>query len=400
MKKNSSLVSWLTILVFAAISYAFVSCHKDEPGTINVNGLKEASLTFEGAFNGKSGIDFKQTVNVTATEEWAISSAPNWVSVSPTQGHGALTMSIYPHDENTTSQDRSGQIVLSGENSTAIINVTQKNGKPVCYVTPSNIVALYNGIAWDYTPTGNVNKFGYVLLTQDVCNRLTDKELTALIKQESDEMKVSDDWVSMRKDDDYGYTIKQKTAYYIVTIAYDANDVAGELIKTPVTTPAFLNADKDAWVSFKNIEYSKLYDFFDFDAVKEGYCEQYHMIYGMLPTSANYNKAIYAFEINYYEKNGKKHWMAEQYNLDIVLNYPNNHNFYYDKKSLSTNPVIFAYGWGKFKDGTISSDLCGFEGNINNNAPAKKPRLQRVSDSEIGNQAISRRGEIINKKRN
>ena len=128
--------------------------------------------------------------------------------------------------------------------------------------------------------------------------------------------------------------------------------------KTKIKTPAYLNADNDAWVNFDNVQANMSQGFW-FDAIKEGYCNTYHLIYGI--GIETYNSVVYAFEINYYLKNKKKHWLAENWEMEIVTDYPNNHTFTYSTNLLSYIPICFAYGWGVFKDGKLSSDLVGFQ---------------------------------------
>ena len=135
---------------------------------------------------------------------------------------------------------------------------------------------------------------------------MTDKEMiTELNKQE--ELKFVDDYLTTVGSDHNGKRITERSTYYIVTIAYNNDDKAGELKKTKVNTPAFLDADKDAYVSFENIAYFNNWGGFSFDAKKEGYCNTYHIVYGLYTDQVN--SVLHAFEINYYLKNKKKHWL-------------------------------------------------------------------------------------------
>ena len=53
-------------------------------------------------------------------------------------------------------------------------------------------------------------------------------------------------------------------------------------------------------------------------------------------------------------------WFSENWELEIVTEYPNNHTFTYSSY-LSYYPLCVAYGWGVFKSGQLSSDLMGFQ---------------------------------------
>lgn len=78
----------------------------------------------------KSSLDFEntggsQTFNITSNTNWAIS-APNWCTVSPSSGNNNASVTVTA-TENPNTEQRSGQIVISGDGvSTVYINVSQK----------------------------------------------------------------------------------------------------------------------------------------------------------------------------------------------------------------------------------------------------------------------------------
>lgn len=394
MKAKSFLFSMLAFVMAAMLSVGISSCgSKDDPEpnpeqtspSILVNGLTESSLSFEGSFDGKSGIDFKQTVTVSSNVVWTLSGVPDWLSVSPTNGNGTITMTIYPKSQNETSSSRNASLILSGDGVSATINIIQGNGLSLCSVEPTNIVTLYDRISWDFKATGNVNKFQYMILSEREYNRMTDREkINALSEEEG--LKFVDDYVAMVGYDKYGNTILPNSSYYIVTLAFDVDDKAGELRNVKVTTPVYLNGDDDAWVSFDNV-YANYSSGFWFDATKEGYCNTYHLIYGILPSDYYYNSGIYAFEINYYIKNKKKHWFAENWGLEIVTDYPNNHTFTYTTTLLPYYPRCVAYAWGVFSSGKLSSDLMGFQWDLSSSSVKQ---ATRAGEEENNNQLISR----------
>lgn len=410
MKKKNYLLSAVALLSAIMLSVGFASCGGDDGGdggnggntsastpSIKVNGSSSTDLSFSGNFEGKSGIDYKQSVAIVSTVQWSMSKDADWLSVSPSNGNGTLEMVIYPTSENTSSVSRTATITLSSSEASATIRVTQGGGKPICYVEPQNIVALYNRMAWEYKATGTVNKFQYIVLSGTEFNRMTDKEmLSELRKQE--ELKVVDDYLTTIGSDHSGYSISSNSTYYIVTVAYDNDDKSGELVKTKVTTPAFLDADKDAYVSFDNISYYSNWTGFCFDTKKEGYCNTYHIVYGLYMDQVN--AVVHAFEINYYLQNKKKHWLAENFGWEIVLDYPNNHTFNYYSSSLPADirpyvtsiPWAFASAWGVFKDGTISSDLLGFQFDLSKYNSAPK-MIARNKNAVMPNKTF-RRSEI------
>ena len=107
------------------------------------------------------------------------------------------------------------------------------------------------------------------------------------------------------------------------------------------------------------------------------------------------NSAVYAFEINYYLKNKKKHWLAknEYYEWEIIESYPNNHTFSYTSYLMTYFPICFGYGWGVFKNGTLSSDLLGFQVDTSSSGD-NKIRMTR-SNNDAPMNVIIKRDEVL-----
>lgn len=368
--RNATIV--VTATASSTMSYTVNVIQKGASSVITVNGTESADITFTGAFENKSGIDFKQTVKVVSNVSWSVSGKPDWLSISPSNGNGNVDMTIYPTSENETSSPRTATIILAGAGKTATINVTQEAGKPVCYAEIQNEVVLHNRMCWEYKATSNVNTFQWILLSEREYNRLTDKELLEEVTQQ-EKLKFTDDYLSMVVYDSHNNEIVSNSTYYIVTVATDTNGKTGELKKKKLVTPSYKNGTEDAWVSFDNVYYSQSKGFW-FDTTKEGYCSTYHLIYGIIPAGYAYNSAVYAFEINYYLKYKKKHWYAENWQMEIVTDYPNNHTFTYSTSYLPVYPRCFAYAWGIFKDGTLSSDLMGFQWDTSTESSMQKVR--------------------------
>lgn len=405
MKKKNYFYSVFAIMMAAVLSLGFSACGSDDGGdskkeepSIKVNGSSSTSLNFVGDFDGKSGVDYKQSVAVVSTVQWSMNKDADWLFVSPSNGNGANEMVIYPTSENPSSTSRTATITLTADGISATISVTQSGGKPVCYVEPKNIVALYNRMAWEYTSTGTVNKFQYIVLKESELNTMTDKEImTELAKQQ--ELKFVYDYLSMTGLDYNDKSIEENTTYYIVTIAYDNDDKAGELKKSKITTPAYLDRDKDAYVTYSDLKYYSNWGGFQFDFKKEGYCNTYHVVYGLY--TKQINSVVHAFEINYFIKYKKKHWLADGFGWEIILDYPNDHTFTYYSSSLPADirdrasqiPWAFGSGWGIFKDGTLSSDLIGFQFDLSNYNSA--PSLVNTNADEALPNTTYSRSEIF-----
>lgn len=274
--RNATIV--VTATASSSMSYTVNVIQRGASSAITVNGTESADITFTGAFDNKSGIDFKQTVKVASNVSWSVSGKPDWLSISPSNGNGNVDMTIYPTSENETSSPRTATIILTGAGKTATINVTQEAGKPVCYAEIQNEVVLHDRMCWEYKATSNVNTFQWILLSEREYNRLTDKELLEELSQE-EKLKFTDDYLSMVVYDSHNNEIVSNSTYYVVTVATDANGKTGELKKKKLVTPYYKNGTNDAWVSFDNV-YSNQSKGFWFDTTKEGYCNTYHLIYG------------------------------------------------------------------------------------------------------------------------
>lgn len=352
-------------------------------------------------FNGESGL--KDEFTITTNGHWTISGIPSWLNV-PSEGNGDTKCKIETAAVNDTDEERTADLQIEAEGKSATLKVTQKGLRAKCYIMPTNLVALYDEICFDLRATGDINTFKYLIHSEYDVNRLTDKEIEAeLAEVEAD--KFSDDWVlfpdSYYSEGKY-YYLQSNTTYYICTIAYDANGNPGALKKTPIKTLKYVDYDNDAFVSFSDESYGS--SGFQFTCTKEGYCNSYHLIYGNLPSAyQSYNRVLYAFEINYYIKNRQKHWFANNWNLKIETDYPNNHTFTYTTATMQQNPVLVAMAWGVFKDGSVSSDMTGFRYDIsqdeeapNHNIrgkkvkPSNKVRILRRSEDEKLRKSLKR----------
>lgn len=365
---------------------------------ITVNGTSEGEHTFPGVFDsGKSGIDYKTVFKIKSNIQWTLSGKEDWLNVSSISGNGDVDLTIYPSSENPSDKARKATITLSGEGVSVTITVIQEQGKSLCYVIPTNEVALYDRFCWEYTATSNANSFQYIILSEREYNRLRDDELLEEVKKE-EVLKYVDGWLSMTGKDSHDNRITSNSTYYFISLATDKEGKYGALQKIKMTTPEYLNANQDAYVSFSNFENSS-YQFL-FDATKEGFCDTYHIIYGI--DDEYHNSVVYAFVINYYLKYKEKHWLAKNdyYEWEIIENYPNNHTFSYTSLFMNYFPICFGYGWGVFKDGRLSSDLLGFQVDTSTNSTSQMrissisndvPRKMDIKRSEVLKRAKSRR---------
>ncbi len=370
---------------------ATVTVRQKEPTPfVLVNGLESTNLTF----GENVGIEYQQTVSVSSNVAWSASGIPSWLSVSPINGNGTVQMAIYPTSVNNSPDDRTATIILSGNGASAQIMVTQKHTLSNVKVTPANVVALYNCIGFELEETGKVNEFHYLIISDQEMNRLTNNELlNKLLKEEA--KKYVDDYMMFPFQDSNEQMIKENTKYWICTVADDQNERRGEVVKTEVTTPVYLNEENDAWTAFTEVSYVMSAGFY-FTLKKQGKCDTYHVIYGNLPSDYYYSPACFAFEINYYKKYGRKHWFSKNWELEIVTDYPNDHTFTYYTNTLERYPLITIYTRGVFRDGKESSDCYGDQWLAGQDGT---PRKIKRTNKSTGTLVIKRSEEVARAKK-
>ena len=353
VNKNVDTKARDAVITFNAGSEGIYAVSISQEAAEAILTVSPADLTFSGA-SGE-----KDEITITANGHWTVSNIPDWLNI-PSSGDGNTKCKLETLSANDTDEDRVVELRISTEGKSATLKVTQKALRVKCYIEPQNLVALWDEVGFELKPTGDVNKYKYIIhLGDDIDKkRVTDKEIEEELKQE-DENKLADndpvffpDW--FYSDGNY-YYMQSDTKYYICTISYDSNDNPGKLMKTPIKTLKAVNPDYDAYVTINDaVVYA---DALEFECRKEAYCDTYHLIYGNMP-STTFTRVLFAFEINYYLKNNKKHWFAQQRDLKIETFYPNTHTFvHYYTKSLTEFPLVIIAAWGVFKDGSVSSDM-------------------------------------------
>ena len=345
---------------------------------ITINGSETGEYTFPGKFDtGKSGIDYKETFKIKSNVQWTLTADDDsWLNISPKSGNGDVDLNIYPKSENNTDSPRTARLTISGGGVSKSIVIIQEGGLIVCYVKPVNEIALYNSMCWEYEGTENVNEFQWILLSESDCNAMTDNKIIEKIK-ETETLSNPSSYISSTSYDDNKSRIQASSTYYLITLASDKDGNYGALKKTKIETPRFYNGDDDAYVYCSNFSHSTYT--FQFDVKKMGRCTTYHIIYGNY--SGYLHSALLAFEINYYLKHQEKHWLARSNGWEIMDNYPNDHTFSHITFTLDTKPICFGYGWGMFSDGTLSSDLLGFQTDTSSSSAPQMPRTSHSSDS-------------------
>lgn len=336
-------------IVVKATADASKSCtisvtQKGKNASVKVNGVESTSLQF----SSNSGVAYKQTVKVSSNVSWSISGVPEWLSVSPTNGNGEdISVEIYPKTNNDQDDnERIAELVILADGTKATINVRQDSDLDKdATVTPTNIVTLYNGIAFDYKFGKNVSYYyrGYMKKTSVAL--MTDAEIITVLEQNFDRYTQSDNEVAAFAGLDEG------VSYMIYTVGYNKDGKRGKLTKTEFTTRSLENNEPEAWISNPTYDNTNWY----WTIEKSATCYSYYMI-----TTENWD---FAFASDVFQA-----WMIDYYiRTKQTTEYVNGGNWHGAKY----DTMICIMTWGLDKNGKFSNKIRFNYGFASNSSPKK-----------------------------
>ena len=304
MRMKRVLKSQLILTFMAIMCIGFTTCCKDKNDEevipyVLANGMDATTLNF----GPKSGVSYKQSVKVTSNEGWSITGIPEWLSVSPTNGNGEISIEIYPKTDNDTDdKERKATLTIQGSNANATINVFQETDLDVnAYVNPTNLVCLYNGIAFDFTLGKSVSYYYRGYIEKNAVATMTDSEIINVLEENFNRYTASDNEVAVFSGLDEGKD------YIICTIGYNSSGKHGKLKKTEASTKRLQTNEPMAWISDPTYDESNWY----WDVEKSATCNTYYMITTEDADFALDADVYQAWMINYYIRNN---WTSEYVN--------------------------------------------------------------------------------------
>lgn len=302
---------------------------KKPNSNILVNGQESTSLLF----TSESGVNYKQTVKVTSNVNWTINNIPEWLSVSPTNGSGEITLNIYPKTDNDLDdKERTAQLVLLSGETRATIKISQETGlDPDAYVIPTNIVTLYNGIAFDYNFGKSASYYYRGYMEKALVASMTDKEIVTILQEKFDRLIQADEEIGVFSG------LEENEEYMIYTVAYNKDGKRGKLIKTEASTKKLQNNEPIAWIDDPTTDGSYWY----WSTVKSATCNSYYMI-----STENYE---FAFKPDVYQA-----WMIDYYIRNgLITEYLNGGDWYQPKSGF----LIAIMTWGLDKRENYASGI-------------------------------------------
>ena len=260
MKKKIFLRSFLLFGV-VAMSVCLSACHKDDNHPNNTLTVGNYDINFvcgdEKNFQGDT-----KTLQIRSNSEWRITDQPEWIALSSTTGNGEQIVTLTTRSFNNSSNPRTATLTISTTDGSSSANValTQEAGLIAeCAVIPTNIISLYNGIAFDYDYGKNVTYFYRGYLEKSMVGTMSEAEIIETLESYFDRMPVNYNSFT----DFAGLT--ENTAYYIYTVGYNNEGKRGELTRMEVSTKKLLDNwtlnEPMAWIS--NITQDASYWYWD-----------------------------------------------------------------------------------------------------------------------------------------
>lgn len=315
---------------------------------ILVNGLDSTSLSFSSS----SGVNYKQTVKVTSNVSWSINekNVPEWLHVSPTNGNGEISIDIYPKTDNDADDKaRTAQLVLISGDTRATIDVSQETDlDPDAYANPTNIITLYNGIAFDYDFGKTVSYYYRGYMEKSAVASMTDAEIITVLEENFRRYTQSDNEVAVFSGLDEG------VKYMVYTVGYNKNGKRGKLIKNEIATKTLQSNEPMAWISDPTYDASYWY----WTVEKSATCYSYYMISTQDLDFAIAEDVYQAWMIDYYIRKG---WTSE---------YVNGGDWY----SQRTGNIIAVMTWGLDKKENFANKIYWNGGMVSDSAPKKMQR--------------------------
>ncbi|MBQ6063393.1 MAG: BACON domain-containing protein [Prevotella sp.] len=358
-----------TITIFAkddnSIKQTLNVSQKAADPYILVDGVKESDREFQP---DESGSTSKQKIKIKSNVEWQIGEMVDWLNVSPSRGNGEVDMEIFPKNVNNSSDVRIAYLDLkyNGE-ILARIKISQDGMLAKdCEVTPTNIITLYNGIAFDYNFGKNVSYYyrGYMLKSR--VGSMSDEEIIDTL-----ETRFKDNR-SLPSDDEVGTFdgLEQGTTYMVYTLGYNKDGVRGNLKKTEITTKKLQNNEPLAWISDVTTDNTNWY----WSIEKSATCNSYYMI-----TTENYDFAVsadvfQAWMIDYYKRRGQ------------ISEYVNGGSFYRSKSYV----LLAVMTWGIDRNGNFANRISWNYG-IDSSSSSK--RISQKKESKYVNKNYRKIGE-------
>ncbi len=230
MKKSNYFFGVMALFIAITLCVGFISCGGDGDSSSDPTpptpSLKVSPYQLQLTSNAKS----TGTFTITCNDDWNISGAPSWLTLSAISGNGNTTITVTADDENKSDEKRTAILHISAGSSSQDITVDQLPAYATgCRVSVSNELILSNGFYADLTFDKDV--YGYVdgFYYAAALKTKTENEIYNELKTNSG---------ALAKDYDYTFSSlpAASTDFIYCVIGYDKNHNYGPMTIHSFTT--------------------------------------------------------------------------------------------------------------------------------------------------------------------
>lgn len=315
-------------------------------------------------------------LQIRSNSSWIITGQPSWLGLSSTSGNGDQTITLITRSFNNSSKSRTATLTISTTDGSVSANVvlSQEAGLVAeCTVIPTNIITLYNGVAFDYDYGKNAARYFRGYLEKSLVGTMSESEIITVLEERFDRMAVTQGVFT-----DFS-GLDENTAYYIYTLGYNSEGKRGDLTRVEVTTRQRLNNwtlnEPMAWIS----EIAQDKNYWYWDITKGTRCRTYLEAITENETLAFSSDVCQAWLLDYWRRTNQ---IYEYENPEPLM-------------ATKSGDLLAIFTWGKDNEGVWASCIdwnCAF--NSNTFSSIKKAPTEKEKNSGTNDHKLPKKGTL------
>lgn len=225
LKKWFNLIAGIALIAGGlTVSSCGTDDDPDEPRVLKVNPTSISMLSTANA---------SVTISITCTDEWTITSRPDWVNLSSTSGNGNTSVVVTALTTNESSKQRTGVLTITSGDLSTNVELTQLAAlQSGCEVTIDDEVIMFNSATFK-VHFGDKASYYYAGYFPASSAGWSDAKIVAALESDTEPDNCeADDYCSTGED------LTRNTSYVYCFVAYDSNGNRGDVVRRPFTTPA------------------------------------------------------------------------------------------------------------------------------------------------------------------
>lgn len=286
------------LYIFMAIGVLMVACGDDDEPASSQLRVSPSSISI------LSGEEENASFNIMCNGEWKVRCDADWIHLSAHSGEGDATIIVSSKSANKTSKVRETEILVSTDDTQAIVKVTQEGSAIAdCEVTPIDILLLANSVAFQIDFGSNVDYY-YTGYLEASAAGWTDERILDAMKNNFKER-------NPEKDEIIGFgNMESDTEYLIVTAGFNSNGKPGEIVRKKIRTCKIPN--NYPYVSIEEVGYKSSTNKYVWSTVMNGSTSKYYMFATSSSQTINLLRqaapAVVAFLVNIQKEEGDTPW--------------------------------------------------------------------------------------------